>query len=54
MTLSPGTRLGVYEIIAFDGDGMSVAPVSHKPEFGIGQPRQLFAVKSRYGEAGRE
>lgn len=54
MTLSPGTRLGVYEIIAFDRDGMSVAPVSHKPEFGIGQPRQLFAVKSRYGEAGRE
>jgi len=25
VTLFPGTRLGVYEIIAFDGDGMSAA-----------------------------
>ena len=54
VTLSPGTRLGVYEIIAFDRDGMSAAPVSHKPEFGIGQPRQLFAIKSRCQAAGRD
>jgi hypothetical protein len=54
VTLSPGTRLGVYEIIAFDRDGMSAAPVSHKPEFGIGQPRQLFAIKSRCQGAGRD
>ena len=54
VTLSSGTRLGVYEIIAFDGDGMSAAPVSHKPEFGIGQPRQLFAIKSRCQGAGRD
>jgi hypothetical protein len=38
----------------FDGEGISTAPISYKPAFGVGQPRQLFSIKSRYQGAGRE
>jgi len=42
------------ELFFFDGEGIATAPISYKPAFGIGQPRQLFANKSRYQAAGRE
>ena len=41
------------ELFFFDGQGISTAPISYKPAFGIGQPRQLFTIKSRYVTAGR-
>jgi Tol biopolymer transport system component len=41
------------ELFFFDGEGISTAPVSYKPAFGVGQPRQLFTMKSRYEGTGR-
>jgi hypothetical protein len=41
------------ELFFFDGGAISMVPVSYKPGFGIGEPRQFFTLKSRYDGAGR-
>jgi eukaryotic-like serine/threonine-protein kinase len=41
------------ELFFFDGEGISTAPISYTPGFGIGQPRQLFKIPSIYEGAGR-